>query len=170
MFGESHQHGHRVRGIQQAIHSDKTPAHLKPHLRKHLKELTMKKVKGMPITGGKTAMRPKPPVQTTPDTSADAQKQVMQPPAPFANKRGPANVPISERKESYDTDYTGPNKALIGTKVGAKALPLGAPVGQRRPINQSGQVFGRMGTSHPKRHRPNGAGYPSKRNASFYGE
>jgi len=130
----------------------------------------MKKIHGIPVTGTNTAMKPKPPVMTDSDTSAGATKQVMQPPAPFANKRGPANVPISERKESYDTDYTGPNKALIGTKVGAKALPPRGPVGQKKPINHSGNVFGRMGTSHPKHHRPNGSGFPSKRNASFYGE
>lgn len=130
----------------------------------------MKKVKGQPITASRTAMKPKPPVMTTPDTSRDAQKQITQPPQPFANKKGPANLPVSDRLESYDSDYTGPNKALIGSKVGAKALPPGSPVGQRKPINQSGQVFGRMGTKHPKHHRPNTGHFPQKRNASFYGE
>lgn len=131
----------------------------------------MKTVRNMPITGSKTNMRPKPPVMTdNTKTSLGAQQQVTQPPQPFANKRGTVNLPISEQKESYDTDYTGPNKALIGSKVGAKALPSGAPVGQRKPINMSGQVFGAKGISHPKHHRPNGAGFPSKRSARFFGE
>ena len=130
----------------------------------------MKKVKGMPITGSKTAMNSKPPVQTTASTSADAERQIKMPPAPFANKRGPVHAPISDRKESYDTDYTGPNKALIGAKIGARGLPPRAPVGQRRPINQSGQVYGRFGTKHPKHSRPNTGHFPQKRKAAFYGE
>jgi hypothetical protein len=123
-----------------------------------------------PKTASKSQMKPTP-APKTPGTSVQAEKQIKRPPTPFANKFGTVNTPISERKESYDSDYTGPNKALIGTKLGAKALPSGAAVGQKRPINQSGQVNGRFGTKFPKRHRPNTGHFPQKRSAKgFYGE
>ena len=132
----------------------------------------MKKVKGMPITGTNTQMSKKRPlVPDAKETSANAQTMIAEDPQPFKNRMTTAQMPSG----------MGPRGAVPGpaqspyanrqhSSPGAKALPSGGPVGQRKPINQSGQVFGRMGTSHPKRHRPNGAGFPSHRNASFYGE
>jgi|SRR6266550_6379832 len=126
----------------------------------------------MPITGTNKAMRPKPPVKTNAMTpSADAEKQIKQPPQPFANKNGPVNLPVHAQLESRGTDGVGQGKYSKGTTVGVKALPSGGPVGQKRPINQSGQVFGRMGTAHPKK---KGSFFPgsfkAKKNAAFYGE
>src|SRR5205085_1344632 len=98
------------------------------------------------------AMRPKPPVlANNTNTSTAAEEQIKQPPQPFANKRGPVNLPVTKQFESRGTDGVGQGKYSKGTPVGAKALPSGGPVGQKRPINQSGQVFGRMGTSHPRK-------------------
>jgi hypothetical protein len=130
----------------------------------------MLKKKGMPITGTNTAMKPKAPAQT--EVGRNAQKQINEPPAPFANPQGPVNVPYHQQKESRGTDFTGPGKAARGTNIGgAKALPSGAPVGQRKPINQSKQIAGRFGTSHGGRKAGNPvAGQKSKRHASFYGE
>lgn len=135
----------------------------------------MKQTKGPrsgfnPKTASNTAMRPKPPVMTNANNpSADAQKQIVQPPQPFANKRGPVNLPVKAQFESRGTDGVGEGKYSKGTKVGAKALPSGGPVGQKRPINQSGQVFGKMGTSHPRKVGAQNLG-KAKKNASFYGE
>src|SRR4051812_47146220 len=41
-FGHPAQHQHMVSGLQKAIASPNTPAHLKPHLHKRLQEHTMK--------------------------------------------------------------------------------------------------------------------------------
>lgn len=129
-----------------------------------------KSVHGIPFTGTNTAMKPTPSVKTTQNTSRDAEKIVRQPPQPFQNKNNIKNLPIDARKESYDTDYTGPNKALIGTKIGAKGLPNLKDAGYKRPPNYSGQGFSRMGKPGPRKVGQNGGGFPSRRNARFFGE
>ena|SRR2546430_2166550 len=133
----------------------------------------------MPITGTNKAMRPKPAVKTNAMTpSADAEKQIKQPPQPFANKFGTVNMPTKKQFESKGTDYAvepGTAKDIrsgIRSKpVTVRGLPPGGPVGQTKPINQSGQVFGRMGTANPKK---KGSFFPgtfkAKKNAAFYGD
>lgn len=131
----------------------------------------MKKVKNRPITGTNTAMRPTPNVLTdAAATSRDAQKLVRQPPMPFQNPDNQLNVKTG-------TGYSGgistalPKIAsgLQHSNPGARALPSGGPVGQNRAINQSGQVFGRMGTSHPRRVGSQNLS-KVKKGAAFYGE
>jgi hypothetical protein len=132
----------------------------------------MKKVKGMPITASRTSTSKKSPfVPDAKETSADEQTMIKEPPTPFKNNQTAAQAPAGTGVHGA---VPGPVKkpwaGLQHSSPGAKALPNLQAAGQRRPINQSGQVNGRMGTRFPKRHRPNGAGFPSKRNASFYGE
>jgi hypothetical protein len=119
----------------------------------------MKKQGKMPITGSRTQMQPKSIVKT--ETSRDAEKQIKQPPAPFANKNNIKNLPVG-------TDLTN-SKNGPTVAVGAKGLPPGAPVGQTKPISMSGQVFGRMGISHPRKVGSQNLG-KSKKGAAFYGE
>lgn len=124
----------------------------------------------MPITGTNTAMRPKKPVLTDANTpSEDAQRMIKQPPQPFANPKGPVNLPVAKKQDARGTEVTAPHKVTHGVK--APATPSGGAVGQRRPISQSGQVYGPKGISHPKK---KGSFFPgsfkSKKNASFYGE
>lgn len=133
----------------------------------------MKKVKGQPITGSRTAMKPKAPVlNDAKETSLDLEKRISgRATQPFNNTGGAATMPApSGASGGISTMEPKIASGMRHSNPGAKALPSGGPVGQRKAINQSGQVNGRMGTSFPKRHRPNGAGFPSKRNASFYGE
>jgi hypothetical protein len=126
--------------------------------------------KGKPITGAKPAMKPKPPVKTTTNTSADAEKQIKQPPQPFANKKGPVNVPISgAMQEDPKAEMTANPRFLKHTNIGHMALPKMSDAGQKKPINHSGNVFGRFGTSHPKRKGAQNLG-ASRKNATFYGE
>lgn len=131
----------------------------------------MKKVKGKPITGTNTAMRPTANVlSNAADTSRDAQKLVRQPPMPFQNpdnqlntKAGtgaPGGISTLEPKIASGMQHSSP---------GARALPSGGAVGQNRMPNQSGQVFGRMGTSHPRRVGQQNLSKP-KKGAAFYGE
>lgn len=116
----------------------------------------------MPITGTNTAMKAKAPVRATGSNAfPDAQKQVTQPPQPFANPKGTVHAPV--KAPMYDSDK------LVSNKVGAKALPGGAAVGQTKPINHSGNVFGRFGTTHPKRSGAQNIG-KSRKNAAFFGE
>lgn len=130
-----------------------------------------------PQTGANTAMKPKPPVKTNAlKPSADAEKQIKQPPQPFANKLGPVNLPTTKQFESKGTDYAVEPGAVNKIKSGIKAKPVGhmglpnqAAVGQKRPINHSGNVFGRFGKNHPKKSRGQNLG-ASRKNASFYGE
>jgi hypothetical protein len=134
----------------------------------------MKKVKGMPITGSSTSTSRKSPfVPDAKDTSANAQTMIKEPPAPFKNKLTTAQQPAGA-KASGGISTMEPRIAsgLQHSSPGVKALPPRGPVGQNKPINQSGQVNGRMGTSFPR--KVGGSDltgkYPSKRNASFYGE
>jgi hypothetical protein len=123
----------------------------------------------MPITGGKTTMSPKAPVKTDAMTpSADAERQIKQPPAPFANPNGPVNVPVHKQLESRGTDFSGPGKAARGTAIGGvKALPSGKPVGYSKLPDASKQIGGRFGTSNPRKSGNPVAGQKSKR---YYGE
>jgi hypothetical protein len=124
----------------------------------------MKTIKGMPITGTNVSMSKKRPfVPDAKDTSGNEQTMIAEPPAPFKN-----NLSTPQMPTRVGTD--GPRTGIQHTSPGLKALPSGGPVGQRKPINQSGQVNGRMGTSFPRKVGQNGQGFPSKRNARFYGE
>lgn len=134
----------------------------------------MKTMHGQPITASRTFTSKKRPfVPDAKETSANEETMIKEAPAPFKNNMQTAQMPVG----------TGPKGAVPGSEqkpyanlqhktVGARALPQRGPIGQRKPINQSGQVNGRMGTSFPS--KVGGADlkskYPSKRNASFYGE
>jgi hypothetical protein len=128
--------------------------------------------KKMPITGTNTAMKSKPPVKSSPFTSRDAQKQVNQPPQPFANPQGamqtstssgpPGGVSTMEPKIASGLRHTNP---------GAKALPSGGAVGYKKLPNQSKQIGGRLGVKPtPRKAGNNTSGQPNNRNARFYGE
>ena len=133
----------------------------------------MKKVKGMPITGSKANMTPKAPVlNDAKETSLDLEKRISgRAQQPFTNTGGAATTPAGgASKGAVPGPARKPYANLQHSSPGVKALPQGGAVGYSKLPNQSGQMNGRMGTSFPKKHRPNGAGFPSRRNASFYGE
>lgn len=92
----------------------------------------------VPITGSKsrTSMR-RPFVPNAKDTSADEEQMISAPPTPFKNDMTTAQMP---------TGNQAPQKTGA---VGAS--PSNAAVGQKRPINNSGQVYGPKGVSHPSR-------------------
>ena len=134
----------------------------------------MKKVKGMPITGARPQYsKKKPLVPNAADTSKDAQTMIAQAPMPFKDRNSTAQIPTAGSAASGGVSTMEPSilSGMKRTTVTAKALPPRGPVGQRKPINQSGQMNGRMGNKFTKR---KGAipGYFGKRkaNASFYGE
>lgn len=131
--------------------------------------------KGMPISGsGMRSSMKKPFVPDAKETSADEQRMIAEAPTPFKNNQTTAQLTTGGPKASGGVSTLEPRiqSGLKRTTPGAKALPPRGPIGQRKPINQSGQVNGRMGTSFPK--KVGGADlatkYPSKRNARFYGE
>jgi hypothetical protein len=76
----------------------------------------VKRVQGQPITGSRTDMRPRPPVLSdAADTSRDAQKQILQPPQPFANRRGAEQTPAPANASFGRTQVAGlPAKNLRG--------------------------------------------------------
>ncbi len=134
----------------------------------------MKKWSGrIPRTGERMVQsKGKPFVPNAKDTSADTEEAIKAPPTPFKNNMTTPQMPTAGAPPGGAVPGLEPRvkAGMSGKTVGAKALPNLSAVGQNRPINQSGQVNGRMGTSFPKKVRPNGAGFPSRRNASFYGE
>lgn len=133
----------------------------------------MKKVKGMPITGGRTEVSKKAPlIPNAADTSANAQTMIKEAPTPFKNNQTTPNLPAaSAASGGVSTLEPKIQSGLKRTTPGARALPSGGPVGQRKAINQSGQIGGRKGFPPPRRRAgQNGQGFPSKRNAAFYGE
>jgi hypothetical protein len=132
----------------------------------------MKQVKGQPITASRVSQSRKAPfVPDAKETSANAQTMISEPPAPFKNKMTTAQQSTGQGGNfGSNLPVSKPRSGLQHTSPGARALPQRGPVGQRRPINQSGQVNGRMGTSFPRKVGQNGQGYPVKKNARFYGE
>jgi len=134
----------------------------------------MKKVKGMPITGAKPQYSKKAPlVPDAKDTSAQAQIMIGEAPSPFKNKMQTGEMPApSGASGGVSTMEPKIQSGLKRSTPGARALPSGQPVGQRKPINQSGQMDGRMGTRFAR--KVGGADlktkYTPKRNANFYGE
>lgn len=129
--------------------------------------------KGMPISG--SAMRKsskRPFVPDAKDTSANEETMIAEAPSPFKNKNQTGMSPSATRAPGgVSTLEPKIQSGLKRATVGAKALPQRGPIGQRKPINQSGQIGGHMGFPPPARKRgENGTGYPSKRNARFFGE
>lgn len=120
--------------------------------------------------------RKSPFVPDAKETSRDAQTMIQEPPEPFKNRLMAPQMPVgsSPRGAKPGGESTANPKGVYAGKSGkavtVRALPPGGPVGQTKPINQSGQMNGRMGTSFPRKKSNNGAGFPSRRNASFYGE
>lgn len=133
----------------------------------------MKKIKGQPITGAtpEFSQKKKPFVTNAKDTSANEQTLISEAPSPFKNRNQTGNMNTSVGAPGgVSTLEPKIASGLKRTSPGVRALPQGGPIGQNRAINQSGQVNGRFGTSFPRKIGQNGAGYPSKRNARFYGE
>lgn len=133
----------------------------------------MKTVKGQPITAARVSQSRKSPfVPDAKETSANAQTMIKEPPAPFKNKLTTAQMSTGGAKASGGVSTLLPKiqSGLKHSSPGARALPQRGPIGQRKPVNMSGQVNGRMGTSFPRKVGQNGQGFPAKRNARFYGE
>src|ERR1700756_4700092 len=132
----------------------------------------MKKVKGQPITGSKTAMTPKDPVLTdAKETSLDLQRRISgKATQPFTNVGGAATTPASA-KASGGVSTMEPKIAsgLQHSNPGAKALPGSGAVGYAKLPNQSKQIGGRTSVAvTPRRAGSNLGRFPQKRNASFY--
>lgn len=91
-----------------------------------------KKQSRMPITGGKTEMRPKAP-STSVNNSLQAQANIQRPPAPFKNPAGIANVPAPTGPKGVNPGSVTrqQNAGLSGSK--APSNPPVGPVGNYRP-------------------------------------
>ena len=76
----------------------------------------------------------RPFVPNAKDTSADAQTMIQEPPAPFKNDMTAAQAPTPSSMQQNNMRGNPPGQAAVG---------------QNRPINQKGQVFGPKGVSHP---------------------
>jgi hypothetical protein len=177
MFGEAQQHQHRIRGIQAAIHSPKTPGHLKPHLRNHLKELTMQgrnpsvgthfhgaKTGGVgmpkrgqsapagnsPTTGAATQMRPSTAGGLA-GSMQNAAAQIKQSPMPFQNPNQGATMNTPQ--------VHGPATMGIGNGATKNTASI---VGKSMP-HKKGSIHPSPGNPFPKkRFHPSG-------NKNFYG-
>jgi len=121
----------------------------------------MNTFKGRPITGSRPSTSHKKPYVPSAD-SADAQKVIKEPPAPFKNNMTAAQMPTAQAPKI--------DKPATPQHVGIKALPKISAVGQTKAVNQSGQMNGRFGTRFANKSRPNTPSFPQKRNARFYGE
>ncbi len=137
----------------------------------------MKKVKGMPITGATPQYSKKKPfVPDAKDTSADAQTMIAEAPTPFKNRNTTPNIPKATGASGNVSTMLSRNTPKIASGLqhsnpGARANPSGDAVGYSKLPNQSAQIGGRMGFPPLRRKAGvNGQGYPSKRNARFYGE
>ena len=149
-----------MNGLAKAAKSDKTPAHLKPHI-----EARMKANKAV-FTGSKAKMGPyKEPL--TPNTSAQAERLLQKPQSPFANPNGSVHRPVGKGQTLGSGD--GKSKNMGGLMTGSK--PTIAATGNTIPGGYSKVVGGQKGTSHPskKTDTAGSLGVSAKRNAKFFG-
>ena len=132
----------------------------------------MKKVKNQPISGAQPEYgnKARPLVPNAKDTSLDAQKSITSAPMPFKAKNQVATTPTGTGASGgISTLEPRVASGMQHSNPGARALPQGGAVGQNRMPNQSGQVFGRMGISHPRRVGQQNLS-KVKKGAAFYGE
>ena len=89
MFGHPSQHAHMMSGVQKALKSSKTPAHLRPHL-----EARMAKLNPKAGYNPKTAAKPQNSPATVKQGAGGpaAESQIKGPPMPFQNAKGAANL------------------------------------------------------------------------------
>lgn len=102
----------------------------------------MIKKQGKPISGGAGQFRPTPPVlsnQAT--TSADAQRVVRQPPQPFQNAVGAAELPAPTNRNAAHP-YGTPAKTLLPKKAGAR---MEQNVGSASAANTSRDMLAAVG-------------------------
>jgi hypothetical protein len=133
----------------------------------------MKKVRGQPITGSKTAMVPKAPVlNDAKETSLDLEKRIAgRATQPFTNKGGAATTSASAKAPGgISTMEPRIKSGLQHSNPGAKALPSGGAVGYSKLPNQSKQIGGRFGFPPPARKAGAQNLSSVKRNRSFYGQ
>jgi len=94
-FQHDFQRQHKLDGLSKAIHSPRTPAHLKPHLRAKLKEHSMAQ---SPKAGFNPKTAAKPEMQSgigkKGPGSSQAESQVKAAPAPFKNPKGIAKLKV----------------------------------------------------------------------------
>lgn len=138
-----------------------------------------KAITGVSPSSPARTMRPKPGVLANQaKTSQDLQSRLAgKSPQPFTSTGAAATAPTptSPRGAKPGGESTGNPRGVYagksGSTVGAKANPGGGAVGYSKLPDQSKQIGGRMGFPPPTRKAgSNASGYPSKRNASFYGE
>jgi hypothetical protein len=124
-------------------------------------------------TAGSYSITPKAPVlNDAKETSLDLQKRISgRAQQPFTNKGGAATLPTpASPRGSKPGPVEKPYAGLSGNTVG-QSNPSGGAVGYSKLPNQSYQIGGRTSVARsPRRAGSNASGYPSKRNASFYGE
>lgn len=137
-----------------------------------------KAITGVAPSSPSRMMTPKPGVLANQaKTSADLQARLQgKAPQPFTNTQGGATLPTSPSPRGAKPGLEPKNiyAGKSGVTVTARALPQTKAVGYggSAPTTGNNQVIsGRTGLQQLTRKRgDNGSGYPSKRNASFYGE
>ncbi len=127
MFGHPSQHSHMMSGVQKALKSSKTPAHLRPHL-----EARMAKLNPKAGYNPKTAAKP----QNSPGSIKQgaggpaAQSQLSGPPAPFQNARGSANIAASKGAMKG----VGNAKTANSANIAGSRAPSGVPASPGNPF------------------------------------
>lgn len=136
-----------------------------------------KAITGVSPSSPSRMMQPKPGVLANQaKTSADLQSRLAgKAPQPFTNTQGGATLPAQSGAAGAKPGLEPRIRAgLSGATVGAKALPQARAVGYQggtAPTSGNNQVIsGRFAKPLARKRGDNAPGYPSKRNASFYGE
>lgn len=105
------------------------------------------------------------------ETSKDEEVFIRQAPMPFKDKNSTGRSPSPSGPRGAVPGQEPKNIYAGKSGNSAPRNPSGAAVGYSKLPNQSGQIGGRNSYPPPKRKAgQNGQGFPSKRNASFYGE
>jgi hypothetical protein len=121
--------------------------------------------KGNPITASSTRMQPRSPVMTDANTpSSDAQRQINQPPAPFANPNNAKNLPTGRLPMNtlgipYTKPTDGPRKESYGSAVMSDADMMAA-TGYTPNATKSSDP---LRSGHPTRNNQRQAGRPGNK-------
>ena len=125
---------------------------------------------GRPITGARPDMRPRAPVLSdAADTSRDAEKQIMQPPQPFANPYGTVNVPAPVNQNFQKAQRAGlPAKERYGTGHGGYVVSAASVHSGTRMSKDEMAAVG-YGETETRSDNPIISGFPTRNNSPRVG-
>src|SRR6185312_16289920 len=162
-FRDSFQNQHKIDGMKKAAMSPRTPAHLRPHIHKRIKEHeAMHNKATMAGTHGRRKSQPQTPgqspktgagyemmhparaaeLQTANKPSAEAERQIAAPPYPFKTKNSTGAAVASTPAANLTGPDQKPTAGLSGLDDGGPIESQAGPVAAGRKTPKKSLLFG----------------------------